>query len=95
MNCFSCSLELQIIEPVPFADECPKCRSDVRVCKNCEFYDAKIYNECREPQAERTLEKERRNRCEFFQMKKSSSSAGKSAQQALMDAAEALFKKTT
>lgn len=45
---------------------CDRCRADVHVCRNCKFYDPKAYNECHEPQAERVVEKDRRNRCDFF-----------------------------
>ncbi len=45
---------------------CEKCGCDVRVCFNCKFYDPRAYNECHEPQAERVVDKDRRNRCDFF-----------------------------
>lgn len=75
-----------------FREECPQCKSDVRVCKNCDHYDPKIYNECKETQADRILEKERSNRCDFYRPRSSGSSAAKAAED-LKAAAEALFKK--
>lgn len=89
--CFKCQTKLEPREPVSRHEECPKCRSDVRACANCEFYDPKIYNECRETQAERILEKERANMCDFFRLRKGGSSVQSEKQNAL-DAAEALFK---
>lgn len=66
MICFKCQKETGLIEPVGRRDECPHCGADARVCKNCEFYDIKVYNECREPKGERVLEKDRSNFCDQF-----------------------------
>jgi hypothetical protein len=33
---------------------------------NCRFYDAAYHNQCREPQAERQVDQERGNFCEYF-----------------------------
>jgi hypothetical protein len=70
MKCYKCSSELdfKIGETVGRSAECAVCRSDVRCCCNCEFYDAKSYNECSEPQAERVVEKERANFCDYFRL---------------------------
>ena len=35
-------------------------------CRNCRFYDPAYHNQCREPQAERQVDKERGNFCEYF-----------------------------
>lgn len=93
LNCFSCQTELTFVGTVGFREECSKCKSDVRVCKNCEHYDSKIYNECKESQADRILEKNRSNRCDYFRPR---TGAGSSAAKTTVDlkaAAEALFKK--
>lgn len=42
----------------------------MRVCLNCIHYDRSSYNECREPQAERVLDKDRRNQCDYFSLRK-------------------------
>ncbi|MBF0125129.1 MAG: hypothetical protein HQL60_07320 [Magnetococcales bacterium] len=47
--------------------ECPTCKRATRVCRNCRFYDPSCCDECREPQAERILDKERANFCDFFE----------------------------
>ena len=90
-KCFSCGETLQFKNGVSRRAECPKCRADVRVCKNCRFYDPKVYNECRETQAEVVREKDRSNLCDFFQP--GSQSGGANSREALLAAAEALFKK--
>jgi hypothetical protein len=92
LRCFHCGTEIEFADRVGIREECPKCRSDVHVCKNCQFYDPKVYNECKEPQAEVVREKERANVCDYFQP---GSGAGGSAKtkEDLLKAAEALFKK--
>jgi hypothetical protein len=47
-------------------ESCPKCQSDLHACLNCLHYDPRAYNECREPNAERVLEKARYNYCDYF-----------------------------
>jgi hypothetical protein len=93
LKCFSCGVDISFSDKVGLRDECLKCRSDVHVCKNCDFYDPKVYNECRETQAEVVREKDRRNHCDYFQPGKGAGGVDKAAQ--LRAAAEALFKKKT
>ncbi len=90
--CFSCGQELSFSEKIGLRDECDRCRSDVHVCRNCLFYDTKVYNECRENQAEIVREKDRANRCDYFQARQGASTGIDKAAQ-LRAAAEALFKK--
>ncbi len=92
LGCFHCNKEIPILGKVGRRDECPHCRSDVHVCKNCDFYDPKVYNECREVAAEVVRDKERANFCDYFTPRKSGLSPQDKAA-ALRAAAEALFKK--
>ena len=92
LKCFKCGTELSFVDRVGRREECPKCREDVHVCRNCDFYDPKVYNECREPAAEVVRDKERANHCEYFRPGQRSGGAG-AANDALRAAAEALFKK--
>jgi hypothetical protein len=92
LRCFHCGTEIFFTDRVGIREECDKCRSDVHCCRNCSFYDPKVYNECREPQAEVVREKERANVCDYFQP--GSGSGGKSvSKEDLLRAAEALFRK--
>lgn len=93
MFCFSCQAEVNFVERVSRKDECLKCGADVRVCKNCAYYDAKVYNECRENQADPIQEKERSNLCDFFTPSQGNSNHKKDQAEELRKAAEALFKK--
>ena len=73
-------------------DSCEQCGRDTHVCKNCEHHDRAYNNECRESSADRVVEKEKSNFCDYF---KASGRAGGSAPEkdALKAAAEALFKR--
>lgn len=66
--CFSCGTAGSY-QKVGRRDACPFCGSDLHVCYNCSFYDASAYNECHEPQADRVLEKNRSNFCDYFSFK--------------------------
>ena len=90
-QCFKCRKILKFTDRVSIREECESCGEDVHVCKNCRFYDPKAYNECREPAAEVVLEKERANRCDFFEGGSTLNEESKKDQ--LLSAAEALFKK--
>lgn len=92
--CFNCNKEMTFHGLIGRREECPHCRSDVHVCKNCEHYDPKVYNECRETAADVVREKDRANFCDYFTPRKGGTGAvDKKA--ALLAAAEALFKKPT
>ena len=68
MFCQACQTEIPLAagESVGFRDACDRCRSDLHICLNCAHHDSAIYNECREPNAERILDRDRANRCEYF-----------------------------
>ncbi|QDK45592.1 hypothetical protein DOM22_10750 [Bdellovibrio sp. ZAP7] len=88
--CFSCKKEMSFAGNIGRREECPHCRADVHVCKNCDFYDPKVYNECRETSADVVREKDRANFCDYFTPRKGG--AGQEDQAAkLKAAAEALF----
>lgn len=89
--CFSCQKVNTGLLSVGRKDECQHCKADLHVCKNCELYDPKVYNECKEPQADVQRERERSNFCDYFKPKASGSFG--SEKDKLKAAAEALFKK--
>ncbi len=90
-KCWHCAADL-----TPFdygrADTCRSCGRDTKVCRNCTHYEAGIHNDCREPQAERVVEKERSNFCDYFSPSDKSGGGAKSRDD-LKSAAEALFGK--
>ena len=72
--CFHCKTEITDLKPGRGAT-CDKCSSDIHCCHNCGFYDRNSYNECREPQAERVVDKEKRNFCDYFTLSSNSKGA--------------------
>jgi hypothetical protein len=57
----------------------------------CKFFDPKVYNECHETNAERIVDKEKANFCDYFVL-----TDGKNPgtnKEELIDAAASLFKK--
>lgn len=92
--CFSCKKNIDIDSKPGFREECIHCGHDLHSCVQCAHYDPKIYNECKETSADRILEKERANYCEFYLLKNNSSEASATNKKDdLLSAAEALFKK--
>ena len=94
MNCVFCKYKIKIDGKVSRRDTCPQCKRDLRCCKQCKFYDKSAYNECREVSAERIVDKERANYCDYFVPRGSKDGGGnfnrsKDAKKAL----EALFNK--
>lgn len=67
-TCYKCGheIKLEIHQKIQRSDECPKCYTDLRCCMMCNFYDKNSYNECREPTADRIVDKEKKNFCDFF-----------------------------
>jgi hypothetical protein len=45
---------------------CPRCRGDLRACRQCRFYDPAVADACRETEAERVADKTRANFCDYF-----------------------------
>ncbi len=92
MLCYKCGKETGFKDFVGRGESCPHCRSDAKVCKNCEHYDLKAYNECREPSAERVVDKEKSNFCDQFTMNQKKPGAA-TAIPDYKSKADALFKK--
>ena len=65
-HCVVCECELDARERVGRRDTCPGCATDLHSCRQCSLHDPVVYNECREPQAERVLDKSRANFCDYF-----------------------------
>lgn len=74
-------------------DVCPKCRNDTRVCRNCIHYDPNYNNSCLENQAERVVDKERSNFCDYFSASSKTDQNDGDSRASALSAAEALFKK--
>lgn len=92
MNCAFCGNKVEIETKVMRNDVCPHCSRDLRCCRQCKFYDLHAYNSCKEVLAERVVDKERSNFCEYFVPRGSSQETADREQNA-KEALEALFKK--
>lgn len=91
--CHQCRKEIVDDILVGRQAQCPFCGADLHCCLNCSFYDAGIYNDCRESQAERVLDKIRSNFCDFFRFRQTTNSSGKGNID-IKDKLEGLFKES-
>ncbi len=91
--CFRCKKEVDADGTIGRRDTCPFCGADLHCCLNCRFYDLAAYNQCREPQAERVLEKDRSNFCDYFRFRESVHDAPETGGGSAKEKLEALFKK--
>jgi len=94
MNCAFCHKKVSVEGKITRRDTCPHCNRDLRCCKQCKFYDPGAYNECREVSAERIIDKERANLCDYY-LPRGTKGGGGGMNRTLeaKKALEALFKK--
>jgi len=64
--CHRCGHDIGRSERVGRRDTCLHCGMDLHCCLNCTLYDAAYHNQCREPQAERQVDKHVGNFCDYF-----------------------------
>lgn len=94
LTCCHCGKKLQFPDRIGRRDVCPFCGMDLRCCLHCLFYDPAYAGGCKEPQAERVLEKDRSNFCDYFAVRKSSDTGRRREQdKSSKEKLEALFKK--
>ncbi len=91
-KCWNCG---ESLSPLDYGrgDICKKCGRDTRTCKGCKHYDRDAHNQCHETIAERVVEKERSNFCDYFEPHDNSPSSQATSRDAMKLAAEALFKR--
>ena len=92
IRCSFCGKEIEVKGTVTRGDACPHCRRDLHCCVQCKFYDPGSYNECREVSAERVVDKERANFCDYF-VPRGASRGSINKKVEARKALEALFKK--
>jgi hypothetical protein len=92
VRCHACGAERDFDDPVGRSARCEKCGSDLRCCRNCRFYDESAYNECSETSAERVLEKDRANFCDWYSP--GSAAAAAAAKNDGLSDLEKLFRKS-
>jgi len=87
--CWSCGAGLEAVD-YQREGECPSCRKQTHVCRNCRFYEPGRPGDCQEPIAEPVRDKERANFCDYFEPTSAAYQPGADAD-ALKAAAERLF----
>lgn len=92
-RCHFCGSELDMEGRVGRRDQCPFCGRDLHICLNCRFYDPGAYNQCHEPQAERVVDKERSNFCDYFSFREAGAPDDRKGHKNARDTLEKLFKK--
>lgn len=92
--CPNCGHKVPYMEAFPpgRSDSCSNCGASLRSCLGCKNYDKSAYNECHEPSAERVVDKEKPNFCEWFKFGPRST-GGAASKDELLEKAKALFKK--
>lgn len=65
-TCYHCGREWPAGQAVQRSSECPGCRRDVRVCRNCRHYSPGSHWDCRESVGDQVADKERANFCDWF-----------------------------
>ncbi|MFH1653697.1 MAG: hypothetical protein ABIE74_06540 [Pseudomonadota bacterium] len=66
--CVFCGEQIEVMGVVGRGDTCPKCRHNLRCCLQCKFHDKSCNNQCHEIMAERVVDKEASNFCNYFSM---------------------------
>ena len=92
-KCYKCQKSIPVLGEfkITRTEECPYCSTSLHCCRMCKFYEPKVYNECHESNAERLLDKEKSNFCDYFVL---SDGQGQSiSKDQLLNVADALFKK--
>ncbi|MEI8095369.1 MAG: hypothetical protein WCG80_14255 [Spirochaetales bacterium] len=64
--CPFCNADLSHLTEVYRSSKCASCGNDVKICRNCKFYDPSSHWECRETVAEHVLDKDSANFCDGF-----------------------------
>jgi predicted RNA-binding Zn-ribbon protein involved in translation (DUF1610 family) len=91
-HCWHCGAGLTRLD---FGREahCPNCGKDTHCCRNCRLYAPGRPNECREPQVERVVDKQRANFCEWLEPNPAPPGGAPATDaDALRAAAEAIFR---
>jgi len=91
--CHACGLASATLGVVSRAASCDACGAELRCCLNCRFHDKSAYNECAEPSAERVLEKNRANFCDYFAPRSERKPATKSEKPSAVGDLDRLFSK--
>ena len=93
LACHACGAGSTHAGIVSRAATCDACGAELRCCLNCRFHDKSAYNECTEPSAERVLEKDRANFCDYFAPRAPGAGRSEQTSGSSVDDLERLFSK--
>jgi predicted RNA-binding Zn-ribbon protein involved in translation (DUF1610 family) len=92
-GCAQCGRKLEVVgNQVGRRDTCPDCGAEIRTCRNCRHFEPNVAKQCKEPFAEVPMDKDAANFCDFFQISEGGVAA-RASRDAMLDAAESLFRK--
>jgi hypothetical protein len=91
--CHHCAHDIGTIDRVGRRDACLHCGADLHCCLNCTFHDPTCHNQCREPQAERRVDKQAGNFCDYFSFRIGRRGAANTSASGTRARLDALFKK--
>jgi predicted RNA-binding Zn-ribbon protein involved in translation (DUF1610 family) len=93
-GCGKCGAPLEDLVNQPARrDVCPACGAELHACIHCRHYDETVAKACKEPFAEVPLDKESANFCDLYQVGDGEDRGGAGAREALLSAADSLFRK--
>ncbi len=93
LTCYHCQKAIPVLGAFKIlrTEECPYCSTSLHCCRMCSFYDSRVYNECRESNAERIVDKEKANFCDYFNLSDGTNKS--TSKEDLTNQAASLFKK--
>ncbi|NLF25987.1 MAG: hypothetical protein GX589_10075, partial [Deltaproteobacteria bacterium] len=93
--CYHCGTKFELPSggTVSVRDSCSKCHADLHSCVHCKHYNQSAYNECNETQAERILDKEKANYCDYFTVHTNGRTKGGKSREEHLKQLDDLFKK--
>ena len=69
-RCHKCNETLEFEVKIGRRDMCPNCYAYLHCCRNCQFWDPSVHNECTENRSEFIRDREEGNFCLYFTFKK-------------------------
>ena len=67
--CWQCGEQVTgVIMPLSRRETCTHCLSELHSCRQCEHYDPRISDQCREDRAEQVSRKSVANFCDYFKL---------------------------
>src|SRR5262245_33391895 len=67
VRCPNCGRNVQALGAITAETLCPHCAAALHCCRSCRHFDTSARWECRQPIPERVADKNKANRCTFFE----------------------------